>query len=265
MIVLAHRGGDGPWRENILEAFAGALRLGADGVELDVRLSADGELVVHHDAEVPGSGLIHERRYDAAPGVGPDPRRGPGSVRRVRRQRRDQEHPDRAVDTTPRTGVGGGRRGAGQSGARAGPWPAHVVVSSFWPDALAAAGGSRRRGALGLLVHPALDAVAALDTAETLRVRGPAPPSLAGGRPSWSSAAHERGLAVVTWTVNSPEEIDAVVEAGVDVVITDSVAAHPGPPGSSLSKPATGPDPSGTGTGARGLVEGRGSREQSTP
>ena len=28
---------------------------------------------------------------------------------------------------------------------------------------------------------------------------------------------------MATWTVNSPEDIDAVVEAGVDVVITDSV------------------------------------------
>jgi glycerophosphoryl diester phosphodiesterase len=37
--------------------------------------------------------------------------------------------------------------------------------------------------------------------------------------------AHTRGLAVVTWTVNTPAEIDAVVIAGVDVVITDSVAA----------------------------------------
>ena len=57
--VLAHRGGTGPWHENSLEAFTAALRFGADGVELDVRLSADGELVVHHDAEVPGAGLVH--------------------------------------------------------------------------------------------------------------------------------------------------------------------------------------------------------------
>ena len=67
VMVLAHRGGAGPWRENSLEAFSVALALGADGVELDVRRSADGELVVHHDAEVPGSGLIHERRRDQLP------------------------------------------------------------------------------------------------------------------------------------------------------------------------------------------------------
>src|SRR5579864_5513808 len=65
--VLAHRGGRGPWHENSLEAFTGALRTGADGVELDVRRSADGELVVHHDAEIPGAGLVGELRRHQLP------------------------------------------------------------------------------------------------------------------------------------------------------------------------------------------------------
>ena len=41
-----------------MAAFAEARRLGADGVELDVRRSADGVLVVHHDADVPGVGPV---------------------------------------------------------------------------------------------------------------------------------------------------------------------------------------------------------------
>ncbi|MGH9017440.1 MAG: glycerophosphodiester phosphodiesterase, partial [Acidimicrobiales bacterium] len=59
-LLLAHRGGVGPYRENTLEAFRGAIDFGADGVELDVRRSADGRLVVHHDAEVPGVGAVHD-------------------------------------------------------------------------------------------------------------------------------------------------------------------------------------------------------------
>jgi glycerophosphoryl diester phosphodiesterase len=47
VIVLAHRGASARERENTLAAFARTL--GADGVELDVRRSADGRLVVHHD------------------------------------------------------------------------------------------------------------------------------------------------------------------------------------------------------------------------
>lgn len=46
---VAHRGGTGLWPENTLEAFERAIDLGMDGIELDVHLSADGQLVVHHD------------------------------------------------------------------------------------------------------------------------------------------------------------------------------------------------------------------------
>ena len=56
--VYAHRGCTEGFVENTLEAFAEARRLGADGVELDVRLTADGALAVHHDAEIPGIGVI---------------------------------------------------------------------------------------------------------------------------------------------------------------------------------------------------------------
>jgi glycerophosphoryl diester phosphodiesterase len=48
--VLAHRGAhDDETPENTLAAFAGAVVLGADGIEFDVRRAADGELVVFHD------------------------------------------------------------------------------------------------------------------------------------------------------------------------------------------------------------------------
>jgi glycerophosphoryl diester phosphodiesterase len=51
MIVLGHRGGKGPgWpAENSLAAFQRAIDEGADGVELDVRLCASGEVVLVHD------------------------------------------------------------------------------------------------------------------------------------------------------------------------------------------------------------------------
>ncbi len=51
-LVLAHRGARRRAPENTLEAFAVARDLGADGVELDVHRTADGALVVHHDAAV---------------------------------------------------------------------------------------------------------------------------------------------------------------------------------------------------------------------
>ena len=46
---IAHRGGADLWPENTLEAFARAIELGVDGIELDIHLSKDAKLVVHHD------------------------------------------------------------------------------------------------------------------------------------------------------------------------------------------------------------------------
>lgn len=49
-LISAHRGGAGLWPENSLTAFRGACALAVDSVELDVHPSADGKIVVHHDA-----------------------------------------------------------------------------------------------------------------------------------------------------------------------------------------------------------------------
>jgi len=48
-LVYAHRGGAALRPENTLAAFDHGLALGADGLELDVHLSRDGVVVVHHD------------------------------------------------------------------------------------------------------------------------------------------------------------------------------------------------------------------------
>lgn len=47
--AVGHRGAAGLAPENTLASFARALALGVDAIELDVHLSADGEVVVHHD------------------------------------------------------------------------------------------------------------------------------------------------------------------------------------------------------------------------
>lgn len=49
LLNIAHRGGAALKPENTMAAFENAVALGADGAELDVQLSADGVVVVHHD------------------------------------------------------------------------------------------------------------------------------------------------------------------------------------------------------------------------
>jgi glycerophosphoryl diester phosphodiesterase len=48
-LVAAHRGGAALWPENSLLAFRGSLALGVDALELDLHMTADGEIVVLHD------------------------------------------------------------------------------------------------------------------------------------------------------------------------------------------------------------------------
>lgn len=57
-LIIGHRGASAAAPENTLAAFARAIEAGADGIEFDVRLSADGVPVVIHDATLARTGLI---------------------------------------------------------------------------------------------------------------------------------------------------------------------------------------------------------------
>lgn len=62
--IVGHRGAAGHAPENTLLAFQTAIDIGCDRVELDVRTSKDGTVVVFHDEDVSrttnGKGLVHE-------------------------------------------------------------------------------------------------------------------------------------------------------------------------------------------------------------
>ncbi|MBA3695051.1 MAG: glycerophosphodiester phosphodiesterase [Acidobacteria bacterium] len=68
-LVFAHRGGGGLIPENTLEAFVYSARMGVDVLELDIHSTADGTLVVHHDAAVDrttdGRGRVNELTLEA--------------------------------------------------------------------------------------------------------------------------------------------------------------------------------------------------------
>jgi glycerophosphoryl diester phosphodiesterase len=62
-LVLGHRGASAQAAENTVAAFSRARELGADGVELDVRRSSDHVLMVQHDPEIEGLGLLVELTF----------------------------------------------------------------------------------------------------------------------------------------------------------------------------------------------------------
>lgn len=65
--IFAHRGASGTHPENTMAAFEAAVRLGADGIELDVQMTKDGEIVIIHDETVNrttnGKGAIERMTY----------------------------------------------------------------------------------------------------------------------------------------------------------------------------------------------------------
>jgi len=220
--VLAHRGGTGPWRENTLEAFTGALRLGADGVELDVRRTSDGRLVVHHDAEVAGAGPIHALRASElptwVPGLDEALEICAGAVVNVEVKNSPLEpgyDPDETVAADVATVLQA-------TSARPGPGRARVILSSFWPASLAAVRATGTALATGLLVHPSLDPAQAAEQARALGCAA-LHPFHSQVTPALVDLVHAMGMSVVVWTVNEPDDLSAVAGAGVDAVISDRV------------------------------------------
>lgn len=74
--IFAHRGFSGKYPENTMLAFEKAVEIGVDGIELDVHLTKDNELVIIHDEDIKrtcdGEGLVRDmtlaelRKYDAS-------------------------------------------------------------------------------------------------------------------------------------------------------------------------------------------------------
>ena len=63
-LIIAHRGDSSHAPENTFAAFRRAIEAGADGIELDVRLSRDGVAVVCHDSSLQRTGLIKGKVAD---------------------------------------------------------------------------------------------------------------------------------------------------------------------------------------------------------
>lgn len=63
-LIIAHRGASANAPENTIASFRRAIEIGADGVELDVRLSKDGVPVVVHDATLQRTAGLNDRVAD---------------------------------------------------------------------------------------------------------------------------------------------------------------------------------------------------------
>jgi glycerophosphoryl diester phosphodiesterase len=250
-MYVAHRGGAARWPENSLTAFRGAIAAGAQLLELDVHLTADGEVAVIHDATLDrtssGSGLLARCTAE--------------DLRRARIRGIDGVLTEDCVPTlgevlaiaapagvgllveikTPGPAVSFERRGDRVERV---PGPRYEGLEKKVLDTIASAGCAGR--CVIMAFNPAV-------VAEVRRLAPAQPTTLlvdrhltaAGVKPieavAWAreagvsflglhyslcdaalvDAAHQAGILVGVFTVNDAEVRDRLAAAGVDVIITD--------------------------------------------
>lgn len=224
-LVYAHRGARAHAPDNSLEAFRIAVEAGADGIELDVRRSKDGRLILAHDAVHPTIGPLARATLEAIQAE--DPRivtleQGMTAIPRsvfvnveIKNHRMDPGF-DRSrgiVDQTLEELV-------------AYDDPDRILISSFDPLSTRRAKRVMPDIPTGQLVagrtmmSPALRWAArhrlqAINIDQALVTSDP-------GDIVTAAAAH--GLAVVVWTVDDPSIIKRLFSAGVAAVITNDPA-----------------------------------------
>jgi glycerophosphoryl diester phosphodiesterase len=213
MLVLAHRGANRVARENTVPAMREAVARGADGVELDVHRSIDGELVVHHDADTaagPIGGLTVAALRGELPDLptlseildvcagllvnvevkDPDPRAAEALVDLLdaRRDRAD----DVLVSSFDLAVVDQVRELAARI-------PTGFLSFGLDPHSALLLAVEHGHGA----VHPDVWTLANVDV------------------PAFVARAHELDVQVNVWTVNDAAQVAQLRDAGVDAVITD--------------------------------------------
>jgi len=248
---VAHRGGAARWPENSLTAFRGALEGGATLLELDVHLTADGEIAVIHDPTL-------DRTTN---GTGPVARATVAELRRLRLKGAGGTLTDDHVPTLGEVLAIAVPAGAGLLIEF--KTPGKAVTYERRGDHVERVPGARYEGLEAKVLH----AIAAARCAERcilmafnpavlaeIRRLAPAQPTTllvdrnvteSGAPPAqaveWARAAgvtylglhyslvdaplvvaaHAVGVAVGVFTVNDAETRDRLVAAGVDVIITD--------------------------------------------
>ena len=205
--VMAHRGASYDRPENTAAAFAEARIQGADWVELDVRLSADGVLMVNHDAhyadgrpvrqvmacDAPADTLNLAEALEACEGMGVnvEVKNLPGEL--------DHDASDLVCEAV--AGLVGAYRPIDE-----------LLVSSFDISAADRIRAAEPSLPTGWVVVARLGADMTLDR------------TVAHGHPVDESivvSARERGLKVVVWTVDEPDRITQLADWAVDGIITN--------------------------------------------
>ena len=239
-LVVGHRGNCAHAPENTLLSFAQGVALGVDAIELDVRLSADGVVMVMHDPTVDrttsGAGAVAEltsaalMALDAGYRFTPDggrafPYRGTGvTVPRLRDVLEQFPETPLLIEIKAPEAAAALRAVLESAGATE-----RCIVESFHHAAGAAFAGSTiavgasQRDVVALLAHAILRRPAARVPFRFMSIpprHGVLPVPIAG----LVAATRGAGAPVHVWTVNDPAQARRLWAMGVTAVISDDPA-----------------------------------------
>ncbi|MHC4914507.1 MAG: glycerophosphodiester phosphodiesterase [Planctomycetota bacterium] len=229
-LLVAHRGNSAFAPENTLASFRSALQLGVDAVELDMRFSADGDVVLLHDEDVDrttdGGGLVSElstsqiARLDAGAWKSPD-----FAGERVPLLRDALRLLAGRCRIFAEMKVRGLARPLAEAAAAAGALP-HLTVL-YWGKHAEDAEEARRH----LPGVPLLELGDAPPTADAAFFETRRAPGLAGLNckfetltPEFMEAALAAGVPVFTWTLNDAREMRTAIDMGCAGIATDNPA-----------------------------------------
>jgi len=234
-IPVAHRGGDLHGIENTMPAFEHAVSLGFDYLETDVHVSSDGVLVAFHDDDLERitgrPGTIADRTWDELRSIdlgsassGTPAAADPGGASIPRLEELLTAFPTTKFNIDPKVDAAVEPLGDVIEALGA---VDRVGIGAF-DDARIAALQARfgpglctSPGPAELLTYLANPTTSAFETHGCLQI----PPSF--GEFSLTSeildAVHQMGLQVHVWTINEEQEMERLLDLGVDALMTDRV------------------------------------------
>ncbi len=216
--IYAHRGLHVVERENTVRAFVAAKEIGVHGVELDVRRTGDGELVVHHDPTIGDLVIAHCERRDL-PAFVPTLQEALDVCRGIQVNVEIKNIQHSSEPTYEPTGELARQVVTFLHDAN---WADSVLISCFDLATCAVVRSFDDAMPVGWLVWD-VELPSAMTRAHVLGLNAVNPHFSSVG-PESMALANELELDVNVWTVNNPLDIKEMAELGVKSIITDDPA-----------------------------------------
>ena len=224
-LVYAHRGDRSRAEDNTLEAYLLAVEAGADGIELDVRRTADGVLVMNHDDRRPGFPPIVEMTFSdirsQLPSMPTFTETLASIPRHVWLNVEIKNFPSEADFDEERAMA----RAVIETIARHDSLD-RILLSSFDPATMQRAAEVDPRLLRAQLVRLPYDVDTAIAAAlsQGAHAVNPELAHLTDDPAAIVERIHSAGLKAIVWRVNAPQDIAMVFNAGADGVVTDDPA-----------------------------------------